>query len=472
MLLALVSSLVAAAATTAPVCGGPLDLDTALGLAAARSDEVAIKNAEVAAAEADVALARALRIIPMASATGILGPSPAAEAVPGAESMPGGVLGNPRREDRSSNIWDWDRIKGIRPFTRLDVQVVQPLYTWGRLDAARDAARAGVNARRQLVQDTTSQVQLRVEQLFWGISLARKFLAISEEVSKALDDAEQRVKKALANEDGDVSPSDRLKIEVFRGLVQGRTAEAQKGLELARVGLAATLGLEPDELEVKEARLDAEPGEQPDEKAALEAALRQRPDLHALDGAISAREAEVRAERGAMYPQFFVTGMLTYAWAPNRQDPRNPWVGDSFSTHGWPVPGIAVGFKQDLSFPTLSAKVQKAEAERSTLERQRDGLMRLVEVQVRSALSELKAARARFVAAQNAYGAARSLYRTTGLDFAAGLVETNPLIDAYKQYVENQVTAAQASYDLVMARARLAQASGVAPREPITCEMP
>ena len=147
-------------------------------------------------------------------------------------------------------------------------------------------------------------------------------------------------------------------------------------------------------------------------------------------------------------------------------------MGDYFSTHGWPVPGVALGFRQDLSFPTLSAKVRKAEAERATLERQRAGLLRLVEVEVRTAVSELRAARSRFAAARSAYGAARSLYRTTGLDFAAGLVETNPLIDAYKQYVENQVTAAQAAYDLVLARARLAQAAGEPPRGPITCELP
>ena len=470
MFLLALPTLLAAAAAAAPICGGPLDLDRALGLAAGRSDEVAIKQAEVTSAEADAALARALRILPMATLTAVVGPSPSAQAVAGAEGLPGGVLGNPRREDQTSNIWDWDRIKGLRPFTRVEVQLIQPIYTWGRLDAARDAAAAGLRARNDLVQDTTSQVQLRVHQLYWGISLAKRFLAIADDVTRALDDAAKRVKKALDEEDADVSPSDALKIDVFRGLVQGRTADAQKGLELARVGLAATLGLEPEELQLAEAPLDPSEGQLPDERQAVESAVRQRSDLRALDGAIAAREASVRAERGAMYPQLFLAGGITYAWAPNRQDPANPWVGDYFSTHGWPVPGITAGLRQDLSFPTLSAKVKKAEAEQAVLERQRAGLVRLVEVQVRSAVSELKAARARFVAARAAFGAARSLYRTAGLDFAAGLAETNDLIDAYKQYVENQVTAAQAAYDLLLARARLSQAAGEPPREPLTCD--
>ena len=110
----------------APACG-PLDLDTALGLAIERSDEVAIKESEVVAAQADQALARALRIIPSATATVLTGPSPEAR---------GNIL-----DSSNSNR----SLTGTRPFGRIDVQVIQPLYTWGRLDAASDAASAGAS---------------------------------------------------------------------------------------------------------------------------------------------------------------------------------------------------------------------------------------------------------------------------------------------------------------------------------------
>jgi outer membrane protein TolC len=447
MFILLTSSLILGAA---PACG-PIDLDTALGLAAARSDEIAVKRADVDTARADESIAWATRVLPSATATAITGPSPQAR---------GDVTSSPD----SNRSW-----ANVRPFGRFDVQVVQPLYTWGRLDAATQAAAAGVRARQDLVQDTTSQVQLKVAQLYWSVSLARRQLTIAADVQKALDDADKRITQALAEGDVDVAPADKYRLEVFRGIVAGRAADAQKSLELARLGIASSLGTSEPRLRLLEAPLDPSEGELPDARTVLDAAARQRPDLSALDAAIAARDAEVKAERGAGRPQIFITGAFSYSYAPNRAIQLNPWVSDPFNTFSL---GAALGFRQDLSFPSLFARTDKAIAERSTLQRQRIGLARLVQVQVESALAELKAARARFAAAKSSFGSGRALFRSAGLDFAAGLIEAKALTDAYALYVESQLTAAQAAYDLVLARARLAQAAGELPRKGIECELP
>jgi outer membrane protein TolC len=432
-----------------PPCG-PLDLDTALGLAVTRSDEVAIKQAELTSAHADEALARALRIAPSASATVVTGPSPEAR----------GTITDSPNSNRS--------LAGLRPFGRIDVQVIQPLYTWGRIDAASEAARAGVDAREFLVQDTTNEVQFRVAQLYWGVSLARRLLAVAEDVKGALAQADEHIRQELARGDTDISLADRYRVELFRGVVNGRTAEAQKGLELAQLGLAATLGLPAPKLRLKEAPLDPTIADLPDRDAVLAAALRQRPDLAALGDAILARDAEVKAEKAAAKPQFFAAAQFTFAYAPNRDVQLNPWVHDPFRDLSL---GAVLGFKQDLAIPMLSARAQKAMAERATLERQQAGLIRLVEVQVDGALAELKAAQARHVAMQASLGSGKALFRSTGLDFAAGLEDAKTVISSYTLYVESQVQAAQAAYDLVVARARLQLVTGAAPRKGVACEL-
>jgi outer membrane protein TolC len=430
---------------------GPLDLDTALALAAERSDEVAIRQADVAGALADQSLAGALRIVPEATATLVAGPAPEAH---------GTVVSSP-----DSNR----EFEGLRPFGRIDVQVVQPLFTWGRLDAARDAAAAGVRAREDLVQDAASQVQLRVVQLYWGVSLARRLLSIVADVEKALSDADRRVRESLAKGDGEVGPSDRHRLDLFRAILGMRGAEAQKGLELARVGLAATLATAPERLLLREEPLEPREGEVPDPAAARAAAGRQRSDLRALDEAIAARDAEVAAAEGARLPQVFLAGLFTYGYAPNRDIQLNPWVRDEYNVLNV---GVVVGLRQDLSLPILSAKVEKARAERAALARQRDGLARLVQVQVDTALADVNAAGRRLAAARAALGSGRSLFRSVGLDFSAGLIEARVLIEAYALYVETQFGAAQAAYDLLVARAKLAQAVGDPPRRGAACELP
>lgn len=433
-----------------PTCG-PLDLETALALAAQRSDEVAIKRSELAAAEADLAIARAARWLPMSSATLLTGPVPEAH----------GSVTDPRTSSRT--------LEGIGPFGRIDISVVQPVFTWGRLGAARDAANAGVDARTKLLQDTTSQVQLRVVQLFWGTSLANRLLAIAADVEKALADVDKRISDSLAEGSATVAPSDRFKLDLYKSLLRRRKADAQKGREVAHAALAATLAAPPERVVVQDVALPVPATDVPDSAAAVRTAQERRPDLRALDQAIAARSAEVKAARAAMLPQIFVGGTFAYSYAPNRDIQLNPWAGDWFNTLAF---GVAVGFRQDLAFPLLHAQAEKAAAERTTLEQQRVALARLVEVQVESAVADVRAAAERYEASKTSLKTAKSWFRSAGLDFEAGVAEAKDVLEAYGAYVENQVEQATATYEMVMARARLDQITGAAPvRRQASCDL-
>jgi outer membrane protein TolC len=430
---------------------GPLDLETAVGLALERSDELRIQRAEAAVAGADQALARALRVVPEAQATVVVGPAPAAR----------GTITSSPDSNRSLN--------GLAPFARLDLQVVQPLYTWGRLDAASAAAAAGQRARDEQVADGEGQLRLRVVQLYHGVALARRLLALADDVQQALAKARAHVDEALLGRTGEVLVSDRYRLELFGALVSMRAAEAGRAQAQARIGLAATLGLSPEALVLKDQPLPAEVGEGPDAASARSEAAARRHDVRALDQAIQAREAEVLAEEAALRPQLFAAGQLSLGYAPNRDLQRNPWVRDEFNAF---TVGAVLGLRQDLAFPLASARAAKAAAERETLLRQREALLRLVAVQVDGAVAEIEASRTRLQVARAGQDAGRALFRSSGLDFTAGLLEARALIEAYGLYVETQVAAAQAAYDLVVARARLAQAIGATPPRGPVCSLP
>ncbi len=446
MLAAALSALLLGAA---PPCG-PIDLETALALALEHSDQIAIRQAEAAAARADLSLARALRVLPSGSATLLAGPAPRAR---------GDVVSSP---DSNRSFSD------LGPFGRVDVQVVQPLYTWGRLQAASDAAGAGARARELLVGSAAGEVQLRVVQLYWGAALARRLVAVASEVETALAEADRRIEASLAAGDGVALLSDRYRVDLFRALLRSRTAEANKGLDQARIGLAALFGTVPGRLDLREEPLPTAQGEVPNEPAAVAEAERRRPDLRAADEAIAARDAEIRAAEAEMLPQLFLAGTFSYGYAPNRDQQRNPWVRDDFNLL---TLGVGIGLRQDLALPMLSARVRQARAARETLARQRAGLARLVQVEVDGAIAEVTEARARLSAAQAALGSGRALFRSSALDFSAGLIEARSLIEAYGLYVESQVGAARASYDLLVARARLAQVVGEPPRKGTACEL-
>jgi outer membrane protein len=425
-----------------PACG-PLDADGALALASRNADEMAIKRAELAAAEADLAIARAARFFPSATVTALTSYVPAAH---------GDVLDATPKSGRT--------LADLGPFVRVDVNVIQPLFTWGRLDAASAAATAGVKARENLVTDKLSELRVRIAQLYWGETLARRLLGIASDVEKNLAQVNDKLEELLKSGDESVKPADRYRLEVYKGTLRKRKAEAQKGVDLAHGGLAATVGLAPEALTLRQATLPLDPGAAPDAASVRAEAERRRPDVAALDLAISARGAEARAAAAAMKPQLFLGGTFGFAYAPNRTPQLNPFVVDQFNHLGG---GVAIGVNQDLAFPLLTAQARKAQAEGETLRRQREGLSRLVAQQVDQALAEVASARERLSAAIAAFGSGRAWFRSAGLDFEAGVGEPKDVLEAYAAFVELQVDQQQAAYDLVVARAKLDQASGVVP---------
>ena len=425
-----------------PVCGS-IDLETALALASARNDAVSIRRAEQDVAVAEAALARALRIAPGSSMTLLFGPAPRAE---------GNVVSSPDSNRRP--FYD------VAPFGRVDLEIVQPVFTWGRLDAMAEAADAGVEARSFLVRDELARVQEGVVRLFWAEALARRLLATLSDVEKALSEAQERVDRSLERSDGIAVPADRYRIAVFQGILRERATSARRGLDLARIGMAASLSTSAEGLSLRSAELEDRAPTLPGEGEATAAAEERRNDLQALARAIRSKEAEVRMEEAAALPQFFVGAFLSYAYAPNRALQTNPWVHDYFNELG---AGIALGVRQDLAIPALVARAGKARAELAALERRRDALRTLLRSEVASVLAEARAALERMEAARSTLSAGRSWFRAATLDFAADLAEGRDLVEAYAGYVESQAAFAQATYEARVARAHLDLVTGALP---------
>ena len=424
----------------APSCG-PLDLQTALALAATRSDEVTIKQAELLGAQADLAIAKAIGILPLSSATFIVGPAPDAH---------GSYL--------DANSEYFRSIKGLGPFIRFDVNLVQPLWTWGQLTAAKDAAQAGVQAHGLSKDDTLHLVQLRVLQTYWGASLARRLLALASEIEGAVKDAEHKIEQSLAAADGSVTLEDRYRVAIFKGELAQRKAEAQKGLKFARAALAATLAAPEPGLVLKDEPLPASPDTRlPTQAEVSDEAQRNRPDLRALDQAVIAVEQQAKASWAAQLPQLFAAGLFTYSRAWNRDIQYNPWIKDDFNQLSG---GVGIGVRQSLSFPTLHAQEKKAQAEVVRLKAQREGLARLVVFQAVQALADLQAAVDRYAAAQGSLSAGRAWFRSAGLNFGAGVSDARAVVDAYTAYSKSQADGAQTTYELLLARGHLDHAIG------------
>lgn len=434
-------------AADGPRCG-PLDLATAQALAIARSDEVAIRKSEVLAAEADVAVAKSINFVPEFGLLFLGGIVPGARLVPGT---------NPN--DMTQIATGTNRgLTDLGVFGRVEVNVVQPIYTFGRIGAAGDAARAGLAARQQLVQEKVNAVRQQTLQLVMAATLTRRLLGIVGDVETAMKDVDARMAQSLKDNDGEVTTEDRYRLELFRSDLFQRKADAQRAQRLSRAALSILIVIPEPELRLKEDPFP-EPGEVavPDVIAARLEAEKDRPDLRALDKAIEAKQAEVHAAWAEQFPQFFIAGQFAYSKAPGRDIVTNPYVGDYFNAL---TAGAAIGFRQNLSFYVLATKVDKAEAELRTLRRQREGAAHGVDLEVEQAHADLVAAIAKRKATRAALSAGKSWFRSAGLNFAVGVGDAKSVVDAYTGYAKSQLDDAQATYDLLVAQGRLNQVLG------------
>src|SRR5208283_3748962 len=83
------------------------------------------------------------------------------------------------------------KLRGV--FTRTDLRLVQPIYTFGKISAGVNAAELGVEASRSKESGQVADVELNVRKAYWGAKLARELLSMLDEGLEYLNDAQKKI---------------------------------------------------------------------------------------------------------------------------------------------------------------------------------------------------------------------------------------------------------------------------------------
>ena len=216
------------------------------------------RGAEVALAKKDQADAARF---PQIELTAVVGPSPRARG-----TVEGG---SPDRKDNPvvTNV-----------FERIEMTLVQPLYTFGKITGFREAAAEGVKVDKAKVEEKAADLVLRIKELYYGRLLADDLLGLIDEIRGDLDKAIEKTERQLKADAPGVDEVDLYKLKAFRGEILKNRNEAQKGFDLATTGLRTFAGLDPGQsLELDAGGLDATPRKVEPEDQAIGTALDQRP---------------------------------------------------------------------------------------------------------------------------------------------------------------------------------------------------
>jgi outer membrane protein TolC len=423
------------AASTAAAAEERLSLRAVVERAVAESHLVKAGGFEVAKAGEGVRKAQALRILPEVTFDINGGVVPEAR---------GTVVSSP---DTSSDL------SSLGPFYRVDLKFVQPLWTFGKIDATETLAREGLATQKARSTLTGQNVAFDATRAYWALAAAAAGEAISRNMRKDFDKLQSEVEKRVTDETSGVSDADLFEVRTSNYSIDRLYLDALEVRRTAADALRVVLNLpgegEPALVHEPPPLVEMEESRTADLVAR---AVEAHPEVRAMTAATRVLAAKVELQRRSRNPVLFLAGGVGYAHAGNRDEQDNPWVNDDFN---YTRIGAEIGMKWDANLYRKNIDVSEALAEQRALLEQLEVLRSKVTVEVRRALRETQRTHLLLESARTSLKAAKSRLRLVLDNWETGVGEVSDVIDAYEKYYRLKVEEPQREYELNVALARL-----------------
>ncbi len=446
----LLSIAVGVAASALPARAEPLTRAAAIRMAMAQNPQVAAARAREAGAEARARQVDAAGYPEVTVSVGV-GPGLKATLVDGTAA---------RSEE---DAYDFE-LADVSVVVGSQLEVLQPLYTFGKLGRRDDATRHDRRAREAQTRMTRLEVALEAARLYEGLLFAQDAALFFEDVERQLGDTIESTVERIEDGEPDVSEAELLQLKSARSFALLQLHRANASVRQARGGLRAYLGLSPEApLELASDRLatlGSEPGQL--EQRVREAAA-NRPELRALSEGASAMRALSAAREADALPDLFALGFLSGAYTPGRDLVRSRYIVDP-QQHL--VPGLIVGVRWAWQAGRGDARASERRAQAAELE----GMLRWAQAgipaEVRRAYEDAARARLDIAEADKAVKVAKRWVVMATADYTVGLVGSSAVVDAFEAYAGLRVSFMDAQYRFNVAMAELAAATGTLDAEP------
>ena len=426
-----------AAETPLPKTALTLNLDDCIRMALKAAPELGEADSDIALASSKLDEAKSYRF-PRLEMTALVGPAPTANR---ADISP--VVRTDRGFSFSSLTW----------FTSADATIIQPLYTFGKISENMKAATHGIEVDRSRKQQRANEIVQQVNEYYNGLLLAREMKELVLEVQEILTRSREKAQKLLDQGSDTVDQMDLYKLDAFSGMAAKYLEEAKKGEALALAALKARMGMPVDaQLETGTERLVIVDVEIPPLENYIQSARQRRPEFHQIAEGLKARTALVEAAKANYYPDLFLGGLFSWAYAEDREKVNNPYINDPFNHIN---AGVALGARWKLDFGITGAKVAGERAQYNRLLSTRDFADTNVPLQVKKYYLELIEAKNSAAATRGAYMNAKKWAVTAIANFDFGLGPARDIFEALQAYSTMRADFFKSIYNYRIAAANL-----------------
>ncbi len=344
----------------------------------------------------------------------------------------------------------------LDPFFGFGVSGVVPLYTFGKIESAQDAASANVRVAEWDMEKWRQAMRMDVRRAFFGLEMARDAKYVADEALERIDRGISGIKEKIAKGDGKVSDADRLRLEAFRQDIVAQSLQAPKGEAYALGALRFITGVETG-FDVVD-----EPLKRPDRPLVsvvqyLEAARILRPDVNMARAGVVARQAMVGLGRAKLFPDFGLGLGADFMSSPGVTPQENVWASDPFNHFYYYA---LLGARWSLDLLPQAARTRQAESqleETRALERLALGNAMF---EVEKAYADAVEAKGREEAWDRAEHIAKEWISIVQDHIDLGSSDESALLDPLRSYGSARLQHLTALMDLNVAMSGLALASG------------
>ena len=323
-----------------------------------------------------------------------------------------------------------------------DLQVLWPLYTGGKIDAAQDIYAAGVNEQKALQEMKKDREFIKLIKYYYGVVVSESLYKTRQEAQKALLLHYENAKKL--KEQGQIANIELLNAEVKLDAAKIETTKAHHKFEIASSALLSLTKLKPEPSSKLFIYEDVE-----NEEYYKSQTSQNYAGLRVLDSKASQSAALVSIKEAAWHPQVAAFGNY------NLYKDDSPIMGTLPTWFAGVMVKIDLLQRKDRSQEVQAAKLLNAKVKHLKDEAV-DNLALLVEKTYKEMLSY----REEFNSLNSSIELARENYRLRSIAFKEGLSTSVELVDAQMFLMGAKTSRLNAAYNFVQKVSQLSVLSG------------
>lgn len=430
-----------------------IDLKTFIEIGVENSGQLSAEKRSLDLANNRINEARANRYLPEFDLRTLHG------LVPGVESD--SIMPNGEPLPRDALFLDPDLENDFNDFalfTRFDVSAVQPVYTWGALNKAVAAAKAGATAAEKQLRAKESEIELRLAELYFSYLLALETERILEDANKELSRIGDILKDMREDGDPEFEEADLFKFEIFESEFGIQRSEVRESKEFVERVWNYVLKAGNKVYFPNQNFLDPVPFELKSFEEYQQLALEQRPELQGISAGIDASKNAFEAQKAKNFPVVFLGLNVSFATTPNRPRQSNPFIINNTNFFS---AAFGFGVRQNLNIFQIKSEVKKSKLQYRRMQdlhiAAQDGII----LELNNIYKEALVAESKVKQIDEALTRTKNWVRHEQLNYDIGFGNSENLIEAIRKELELRVQLKQNIFELNKKIAELYKAAGL-----------